>query len=86
MLWGSTLPAGKIMVNLIKEWGGTSEVGVIGYRFKTSLPNAALATGTFAHASEWEGDSRPESVGMMSIMPVILTLGEKYGISGKYML
>jgi len=86
MLWASTLPAGKITVKLVKEWGGTHEVGVIGCGFKTSLPNATLAAGTFAHASEWEGDSRPESVGMLSIAPAVLTLGEKYGISGKDIL
>lgn len=86
MLWGSTLPAGKIVIKLIKEWGGTPEVGVIGGGFKTSLPNAALAGGNFAHASEWEGDSRPESVGLLTLLPVTFALAEKLGCSGKDIL
>lgn len=86
MLWASTLPAAKITLKLVKEWGGTPEAGVIGCGLKTSLPNAAFADGTFAHASEWEGDSRPEGVGMLSIVPAVLVLGEKYSISGKDMI
>jgi len=62
MLWGSTLPAGKLIIKFVKDVGGTPEAGVVGGGFKTSLPNAALANGTFAHAVEWEGDSRPEMV------------------------
>ena len=86
MSWGSTLPAGKIVIKLIKEWGGTPEVGVIGGGFKTSLPNAILAGGNFGHASEWEGDSRPESVGLFTVVPVAFALGEKLGLSGKDVL
>lgn len=86
MLWGSTLPAGKIVTKLIKEWGGVPEAGVIGGGFKTSAPNAALAGGNFAHASEWEGDSRPESVGLLTIIPVVFSLVEKLGLSGKDVL
>jgi len=86
MLWGSTLPAGRIVIKLIKEWGGTPEVGVIGGGFKTSLPNAALAGGNFGHASEWEGDSRPESVGLFTVVPVTFALAEKLGLSGKDVL
>ncbi len=86
MLWGSTLPAGQIVIKLLKEWGGTPEVGVIGGGFKTSLPNAALAGGNFGHASEWEGDSRPESVGLLTLLPVTFALAEKLGSSGKDVL
>jgi len=86
MVWGSTLPAGKIVTRLIKEMGGTPEAGVIGGGFKTSVSNAALANGNFVHAAEWEGDSRPEMVSMMTIFPVVFPLAEKVGASGKDVL
>jgi len=81
-LWGSTLPGGKLLIMFFKEIGGTPEAGVVGGGFKTSLPNAALANGTFAHAVEWEGDSRPEMVGAMTLFPVVFPVGEKVSASG----
>ena len=86
MVWGSTLPAGKIVIKFVKEMGGVSEAGVIGGGFKTSAPNAALANGNFAHAAEWEGDSRPEMVSAMTLFPVVFPLAEKLGSSGKDVL
>jgi len=82
MLWGSTLPAGRIVIKFVKDVGGAADAGVIGGGFKTSLPNAALANGTFAHAVEWEGDSRPEMVGAMTLFPVVFPVGEKVSASG----
>jgi 2-methylcitrate dehydratase PrpD len=84
--WGSTLPAGRIVIDFVREMGGTPEVGVIGGGFKTSLANAALANGTFAHAVEWEGDSRPEMVSLMTVFPVVFPVAEKAGASGKDLL
>jgi 2-methylcitrate dehydratase PrpD len=83
MTWGSTLPAGRIVTKFVRDMGGTPEGGVIGGGFKTSLPNAALANGNFAHAAEWEGDSRPEMVGVMTVFPVVFPVAEKIGASGK---
>ena len=86
MIWGSTLPAGKIVTNFIREMGGASEAGVIGSGFKAPPVNAALANGTFAHAAEWEGDSRPEMVGLMTVFPVVFPLAEKLCASGQDVL
>ena len=86
MIWGSTLPAGKIVTKFVRDIGGTPEAGVIGGGYKTSLPNAALANGNFAHSSEWEGDSRPEMVGVMTVFPVVFPVAEKAGASGKELL
>ena len=86
MIWASTLPAGKIVAKLVKEMGGVSESGVLGAGFKTSAANAALANGNYAHTAEWEGDSRPESVGIMTVFPVVLAIGEKLGLPGKDVL
>ena len=83
MVWGSTLPAGQIVTRLMEEAGGTPEAGVIGGKFKAPVANAALAGGNFCHAAEWEGDSRPEMVGVMTIFPVVFPVAEKLGYSGK---
>ena len=82
-LWGSTLRAGKIVAKIIKDMKAAPEAGVLGSGFKTTLPEAALAGGTFTHAAEWEGDSRPEMVGVMPIFPAVFPLAEKLGSSGK---
>ena len=86
MIWGSTLPAGKIVTKFVRDIGGTPEAGVIGGGYKTSLPNAALANGNFAHSSEWEGDSRPEMVGVMTVFPVVFPVAEKVAASGREVL
>ena len=43
MIWGSTLPAGKIVTNFVREMGGTLEAGVIGSGFKAPPVSAALS-------------------------------------------
>jgi 2-methylcitrate dehydratase PrpD len=86
MLWGSTLPAGKIVIKFITEMGGAPEAGVIGGGVKVPVSNAALANGGFAHAAEWEGDSRPEMVGVMTVFPVVFPVAVKLGSSGKELL
>ncbi len=86
IIWGSTLPAGKIIARLLKEMGGATEAGVIGSGFKAPVANAALAGGSFAHAAEWEGDSRPEMVGVMTVFPVVFAMAEKMGLPGKDVL
>lgn len=82
-MWGSSLRAGKILSKMLKEMNAAPEAGVLGSGFKTTVPEAALAGGTFTHAAEWEGDSRPEMVGVMPIFPAAFTLAEKLGNSGK---
>jgi len=86
MVWGSTLPAGRIVSKFVKDMGAVPEAGVFGSGFKTTVAEATLCGGTFAHAAEWEGDSRPEMVGVMPIFPAVFTLGEKLGSSGKDIL
>jgi len=44
---------------------------------------AALANGTFAHATEYEDDSLPESISSYTALPPVFALGEKLKASGK---
>jgi 2-methylcitrate dehydratase PrpD len=86
LLWGTTLPAGRIMSDFVRNEGATPDVTVIGAGFRSSACLAAMCSGNAAHAAEWEGDSRPESVGLMTILPVALALAEKYHLDGRTVL
>lgn len=86
LLWGSTLPAGRIMADMVRDEAAAPEVTVLGSGFRSSASRAAMCGGNSAHAAEWEGDSRPESVGLMTILPVALALGEKHRIGGRTVL
>lgn len=77
-------PIGKIMNEFTQEVGGTSEARLIGTGLITSLPNAAYANGTLAHAISFD-DTAP-SHPSVTIIPVLLALGEKYHLSGKELL
>ncbi len=57
MLVGSTMPVGRRAIQSTKARGHLPEVGVIGCGFKTSLWNAVLNHGIFAHGAELEDDS-----------------------------
>ncbi len=86
IIGGCILPAGKILIKHTKEVGGIPEAGVVGAGFRTWAPNAALANGTFAHATELEDDSHPEGTFTCNVIPVALALGQKLGLSGKDVL
>lgn len=83
-LAGSKQPEAKIIEELIKNFGGKPESGVIANGFKTSVPLAALANGVMAHALDYDDIStkflaHPSA----NLVPAILALGESQGISGE---
>jgi aconitate decarboxylase len=51
-LFGSLLPWARIIVEFVRDLGGSEEATVWGHQFKVSAPNAALANGTMVHAFE----------------------------------
>ncbi len=86
MLAGSRLSESKKFINYIKEKGGKSEAGIVGDSFRTSVENAILANGFFAHISELEDDQYPGPTSDITIFPIILPLAEKLGLSGKELI
>ncbi|HIJ55889.1 MAG TPA: MmgE/PrpD family protein [Deltaproteobacteria bacterium] len=86
MLAGSRLSESKKFIAYIKEKGGKSEAGIVGDSFRTSVENAILANGFFAHISELEDDQYPGPTSDITIFPVILPLAEKLGLSGKELI
>ncbi len=77
-------PAGRIVQEYVREIGATEEARLIGTSTKTSAPNAAFANGVMAHAISFD-DSGP-SHPTVTILPVLLALGEKYKFSGRELL
>jgi 2-methylcitrate dehydratase PrpD len=89
MLAGSTKPSGKKMAKLIKGKKLPDEVSVIGGGFRTSLWEAVFLNGFFGHVSELEDDRVDESGAVswdIALVPLLLPLAEKLGISGKKLL
>ncbi|MFC2021424.1 MmgE/PrpD family protein, partial [Chloroflexota bacterium] len=85
MLAGSLDPAGKIITKYVKAAGDGSEAGVVGGHFRTSVLNAALANGTMAHALDYD-DFGYFGHPTVTLLPVVLALGEKLRSSGRDIL
>jgi len=80
-------PAGRLIMRLVREWGGTAESSLIGQGTKTSAVHAALANGTLAYYCDIE----PHHVGAIlhgpaAIAPVSLAVGERQRASGQRVL
>jgi 2-methylcitrate dehydratase PrpD len=86
MIGGSHERSTKTVIDFIKETGGVAECSVYGAGFKTSAVNAALVNGTSAHALEYESEGLLQGCLPMTIIPVALTIAEKYKLSGKAVL
>lgn len=78
-------PGSRIVIEYVKEIGGTSEAGVIGTGYKAPAPQAAWVNGTMAHVLDYDdvgGFGHPS----VAILPAVLAIGEKCHISGKDVL
>jgi 2-methylcitrate dehydratase PrpD len=82
MTGGSRLPAGKMLISHVQSQGAVGEATVAGTRLKSSMGLAALANGTFAHATEYEDDSFPEAVTTFTVVPPLLAVAQARGIDG----
>ena len=83
-LAGSKQPEAGILGELVKDFGGKPEAGVIASGFKTSAPLAAFANGTMAHALDYDDISTKFLAHpSVNLVPAILALGETKRISGK---
>lgn len=88
ILVGSKKSSGKKMATLVRNRRLPGDVGAIGSGFKTSLWDAALLHGFFAHASELEDDrfGKNPSGWDITVVPPVLSVAEKYRLSGKALL
>lgn len=76
MIAGVNYPSAQTLLRYISRQQGAPEATVLGVWHKTTAEMAALATGTFAHATEYEDDSFPEAVSSYTVFPVVFAMGE----------
>jgi 2-methylcitrate dehydratase len=86
MVSGAPIPICKIVTRYVQRMGGNPEATVAASGFKTSVENAALANGHFAHTTEYEDDSVPEGVSAYTLFPPIFALAEKLGSPGSRLI
>lgn len=83
-LAGSKEKTGEIIIDYVKQMQGVPSAGVIGAGFKAPVQLAALANGTIGHALNFDDlsfvfNAHPS----VTLVPVILALGEYLGVTGK---
>lgn len=76
-------PVTQMITSYVKESGGNEECSVLGQRFKTSLGHAAFINGATAHARELEAIGQYTGSNPFTVIPVALSVAEKYGCSGR---
>jgi len=86
MVAGASIPNCKAVTRYVRRMGGNPEATVAASGFKTSVENAALANGHFAHTTEYEDDSVPEGVSAYTLYPPLFALAEKLGSPGSRVL
>ena len=87
MLVGSSMLVGKNVIQSAVKRGHFPEVGLIGSGTKTSLWNAVLNNGIFAHAAELEDDSFLRGTAWdITSFPIYFPLSEKLALSGEELL
>jgi len=83
-LGGSRQPLSRILVKMVKEFGGKPQATVLGHGLKTSVMNAALINGAMAHALDFD-DTHTGSLGHPSapVIPAVMAMAEWKRLSGK---
>ena len=87
VLGGVPLKSSKIIAETIKELGGKEQATLVGYPFKTSMPNAALVNATTGHGLEMDDDHRIATMHPgVAVIPAALATGEGFGKDGKTLI
>jgi len=93
MALGASLPHSAKAVEPIIKRGVPGDVGVLTYGFRASLWEGVFLNAFFAHAAELEDDAffdadlNPAGPSWtITVIPLLLTLAQKYGLSGKELI
>ncbi len=85
-IFGSTTPLGRIMIDYIREHGGSAQARILGTNIKTTSADAAFINGILGHSEDYDDlggvGGHPATV----LTPTVLALGEELALSGKEML
>ncbi len=84
-LAGATEPlgVGRISIEYVRAMGGAPQASVIAGGFRTSMPNAAYANGTMAHALDFDNTWYPLNHPTSPTLPAILAIAEHEHLSGR---
>ena len=83
---GATTEIPMSLAQHVKSMGGTSQAGVIGLGFSTTVEFAAMLNCTSSHATEYEDVSWPEAQYTCCLIPAMFSMGEKLNSSGQDVL
>jgi len=83
-LAGATEPMGlgRMVIDYTREMGGNPQASVIAGSFKTSMPAAAFANGTMAHALDFDNTWYPLNHPTSPTLPAILAIAEHHRLGG----
>ena len=85
-LAGSREECAKICAQIVRQENAKQETTVFGQGFKSSALQAAFANGTAAHALDFDHSFTLMGQPTAPIIPVIFSLGESLGASGRQIL
>lgn len=84
MISGAALRPGKAAIAFARDYGGRPICSVAGSDVRCGPIEAALANGVLAHSDETDDSHAPsQSHPGSGVVPAVLALGERFGISGE---
>jgi 2-methylcitrate dehydratase PrpD len=87
MVKGSGTESGRKVLSYLAEEGGPDRTAtLIGTDLRASVEEASFVNGYFAHAAELEDDQFPSGTSDITVVPVIFSMIEKYGLTGRNVL
>ena len=85
-LAGVAEPVSQAITGYVTKLGGPPQTSVFGAGLKVSVPDAALANGSIAHALDYDDCGVKIGHPSVLVLPAALSLGEHVGASGKDIL
>jgi 2-methylcitrate dehydratase PrpD len=85
-LAGVVEPVSQTITAYITKLGGPAQASVFGAGLKVSVPDAALANGSIAHALDYDDCGVKIGHPSVLVLPAVLSLGEQLGASGQDIL
>ena len=82
-LAGVVEPVSQTITAYITKRGGPPQASVFGAGLRVSVPDAALANGSIAHALDYDDCGMKMGHPSVMVLPAVLSLGEHLGASGQ---
>ncbi len=85
-LAGVVEPVSRAITGYVTKLGGPPQASVFGAGLRVSVPDAALANGSIAHALDYDDCGVKIGHPSVLVLPAVLSLGEHLGASGQDIL